>query len=74
MEAASWIHWARVQRTCGAQTASSFTGISTAASGGKPMVPEAHEVVQAAVDGLWAVSLVSWQRLVAKGWSAGRDT
>ena len=34
-------------------------------AGSVPMVPEAHEVVQAAVDSLRAASSISWQRLVA---------
>ena len=36
---------------------------------GRPMVPDAHEVVQAAVDGLRATCSISWQRPVAMGWS-----
>ena len=34
------------------------------------MVPDAHEVVQAAVDGLRATCSISWQRPVAMGWSS----
>ena len=42
---------------------------SSAASGGKPMVPDAHEVVQAAVNGLRATCSISMQHPVAMGWS-----
>ena len=63
------MHWARAQHTCGARAASSLCSTSPAASGGKPMVPDAHEVVQAAVDGLRATCLISWQHTVAMGWS-----
>ena len=67
MTAAPGMHWARAQRTCGARAASSFCGSSPSASGGKPMVPEAHEVVQEAVDGLRVASSIDWQHWVAKG-------
>ncbi len=42
------------QRAFGAREARCSCSSSRAASRGQPMVPEAHEVVQAAVDSLWA--------------------
>ena len=63
------MHWARAQHTCGARAASSLCSTSSAASGGKPMVPDAHEVVQAAVNGLRATCSISMQHPVAMGWS-----
>ena len=69
--AALWLRRTRRQQASRARAAASSCGTSPAASVGKPMMPEAHRVVQPVVDGLRATGLIIKQRTVAMGWSAG---
>ena len=64
----------RAQQACEARAAYCSCGCSPATSRGKPMVIEAHRVVQQVVDGLRATRSTIGQRLVAKGWSANLTT
>ena len=69
----------RMQRTCQqrvsrTRVACSFCGSPRETSDDQPMQPEAHQVVQHVDDGLRAASFISWQRAVAKGWSADLTT
>ena len=67
-------HRTRAQQACEARAAYCSCGCSQATSRGKPMVIEAHRVVQQVVDGLRATRSTIGQRLVAKGWSANLTT